>query len=408
MNTSIYIAKRYLFAKKKTNAINIISGISMVGVFIGSATLFVILSAFNGLEDVILKLYSNFTPELKIEARMGKTFNPETPYFNSLRKDERIFSYTQALEEKGMVKYRDKTFIANIKGMSDDFLKNTNLDSAIQDGGFVLKAGNKPFAVIGTAVQNSLSVNVHDELTPMIIYSPRRTAGNSVNPMDAFRQAFIYPSGVFAIQQEFDDIVVVSLDFARDLLDEPNQVSSLELTFKQGADIDQIQEEIQEKLGDAFVVKNRRQQNVELYKTLNFERWSIFMILTFVLIVAIFNIIGTLTMLVMDKKQDIAILTSIGADKSLIKRIFFFEGMMIAMIGCVLGLVVGLIFCLLQQHYGFIKMSENVAVIDGYPIKILARDFILVLATVSVISVIASAISSRLSVKGLDDIKHDL
>ena len=272
------------------HAINIISGVSMVGVFIGSATLFVILSAFNGLEDVILKLYSNFTPELKIEASLGKTFNPETPYFNALRKDKRIFSYTEALEEKGMVQYRDKAFIANIKGMSDDFLKNSSLDSAIQDGGFVLKAGDKPFAVIGTAVQTSLSVNVHDELTPMVIFSPRRTSGSSINPMDAFKQAYIYPSGVFSIQQEFDNIVVVSLDFARDLLGEPNQVSSLELTFKQGADIDQIQEEMQEKLGNAFTVKNRKQQNVELYKTLNFERWSIFMILTFVLIVAIFNI----------------------------------------------------------------------------------------------------------------------
>jgi len=380
----------------------------MVGVFIGSATLFIILSAFNGLEDVILKLYSNFTPEIRIEATLGKTFNPETPYFNALRKDKRIFSFTEALEEKGMVKYRDKTFIANIKGMSDDFLKNSNLDSAIQDGGFVLKAGNKPFAVIGTAVQTSLSVNVHDELTPMVIYSPRRSAGVSINPMDELRQAYIYPSGVFAIQQEFDNIVVVSLDFARDLLDEPHHVSSLELNFKQGTNVDEMQEEIQEKLGDGFIVKNRKEQNVELYKTLNFERWSIFMILTFVLIVAIFNIIGTLTMLVMDKKQDIAILTSIGADKGLIKRIFFFEGMMIAMIGCVAGLVVGFVFCLLQQHYGFIKMSENVALIAGYPIKILLRDFALVLFTVCIISVIASAISARLSVKGLDDIKHDL
>ena len=380
----------------------------MVGVFIGSATLFIILSAFNGLEDVILKLYSNFTPEIRIEATLGKTFNPETPYFNALRKDKRIFSFTEALEEKGMVKYRDKTFIANIKGMSDDFLKNSNLDSAIQDGGFVLKAGNKPFAVIGTAVQTSLSVNVHDELTPMVIYSPRRSAGVSINPMDELRQAYIYPSGVFAIQQEFDNIVVVSLDFARDLLDEPHHVSSLELNFKQGTNVDEMQEEIQEKLGDGFIVKNRKEQNVELYKTLNFERWSIFMILTFVLIVAIFNIIGTLTMLVMDKKQDIAILTSIGADKGLIKRIFFFEGMMIAMIGCIAGLAVGLVFCLLQQHYGFIKMSENVALIAGYPIKILTRDFALVLFTVCIISVMASAISARLSVKGLDDIKHDL
>lgn len=380
----------------------------MVGVFIGSATLIIILSAFNGLEDVILKLYSNFTPELKIEARLGKTFDPNTPYFNSLRKDSRIFSFTEALEEKGMVKYRDKNFIANIKGMSDDFLKNKNLDSAIQDGGFVLNAGGKPFAVIGTAVQTSLSVNVHDEMTPMVIYSPRRTTGASISPMDEFKVANIYPSGVFSIQQEFDDIVVVSLDFARELLGEPKQVSSLELTYKAGSNIDRIQEEIEEKLGNTFIVKNRNQQNVELYKTLNFERWSIFMILTFVLVVAIFNIVGTLTMLVIDKRQDIAILTSVGANKRLIQRIFFFEGMMIAMTGCVIGLAVGLVFCLLQQRYGFIKMSENVTILTSYPIKLIVSDFALVLFTVTVISVIASAISARLSVKGLDDIKHDL
>ena len=408
MNTSIYIAKRYLFSKKKTHAINIISGISMVGVFIGSATLIIILSAFNGLEEVILKMYSNFTPELKIEARIGKTFDPNTPYFNSLRKDSRIFSFTEALEEKGMVKYRDKNFIATIKGMSDDFLKNKNLDNAIQDGGFVLKADGKPFAVIGTAVQTSLSVNVRDALTPIIIYSPKRTTGASISPMDEFKTAYIYPSGVFSIQQEFDDIVVVSLDFARDLLGEPKQVSSIELTYKKGSDIEKIQDEIQENLGNAFNVKNRHQQNVELYKTLNFERWSIFMILTFVLVVAIFNIVGTLTMLVIDKRQDIAILTSIGANKRLIQRIFFFEGMMIAMTGCIIGLAVGLVFCLVQQHFGFIKMGENVSILSAYPIKLKATDFVLVLLTVTAISVIASAISARLSVKGLDDIKQDL
>lgn len=380
----------------------------MAGVFIGSAALIIILSAFNGLENLILSLYSNFTPEIRIETRIGKTFNPDQGKFSSVKADKRLFSYTEALEEKALVRYNNKTFIANVKGVSSDFLKNTNLDSTIRDGGFVLTAQGKPFAVIGTAVQSSLSVNVHDELTPLQINAPKRNAPPSINPMDEFTTKIIYPSGVFAMQQEFDDFVVVPLSFARELLAVPNEVSSVELTYKKGTDIEQKKEEIGDTLGGAFIVKNRKQQNVELYKTLNFERWAIFMILTFVLIVAIFNIVGTLTMLVIDKRQDIAILTSLGASKSLIQGIFFFEGMMIALSGCIIGLAAGLIFCLLQQHYGFIKMGENIALVDGYPIKLIASDFVLVFVTVTAISLVASAISARLSVKGLDDIKHDL
>lgn len=339
---------------------------------------------------------------------MGKTFNPHQPYFTSIKKDERLFSYTEVLEEKALIRYNDKTFIATVKGVSADFLKNTDLDSTIRDGGFILTAGNKPFAVIGTAVQNSLAINVHDEMTPMQINAPKRNTAVSINPMDEFTTKNIQPAGVFAIQQDFDDIVVVPISFARDLLAIPNEVSSVELNYKKGTSISRIQDELQDKLGDAYVVKNRRQQNVELYKTLNFERWAIFMILTFVLIVAIFNIVGTLTMLVIDKRQDIAILTGLGANKGLIQGIFFFEGMMIALSGCIIGLAAGFVFCLLQQQFGFIKMGDDITLVDGYPIKLLGADFALVFVTVAGISLIASAISARLSVKGLADIKHDL
>ncbi|MDB5114546.1 MAG: FtsX-like permease family protein [Mucilaginibacter sp.] len=408
LNTSIYIAKRYLFSRKKMHAINIISGISMMGVLIGSAALIIVLSAFNGLEKVVLALYSNFSPELRIEPRLGKTFDPNTPYFQSLHKDPKLLSYTEVLQDKVVIQYVDKTFIATIKGVNDEFLRNNKLDSTIQDGSFTLHSGGKPRAVIGAIVQSSLSINVYDALTPLQIYAPRRGNSISANPMDEFITRSINPSGVFSIQQEFDDIVVVPIEFTRVLFDEPKGVSSIDLNYKKGTNISAIQAEIQDKTGNQFNIKNRSQQDTELYKTLNFERWSIFMILTFVLIIATFNIIGTLTMLVIDKRKDIAVLTSLGADRRLIQGIFFFEGMMISMVGCIIGLVLGLIFCILQQHYGFIKLGQKLTIVDAYPIDIKAIDFGLVFLTVVVISVIASGISARLSVKGLDDIKHDL
>lgn len=408
MNTSIYIAKRYLFSKKQTHAINIISGISMLGVLVGSAALIIILSVFNGLEKVILSLYSNFTPELKIEPARGKTFDPNTVYFNALGKDKSIISYTQVLQEKALIEYGKKPFIGTVKGVSDDFLKNKQLDSTIQTGSFTLKDKDYYYAVIGAIIQDRLGVSLKNQFTPLQIFSPKRTASNSTNPMNDFVFRSILPSGVFSIQQDFDDIIITPIEFTRDLLDEPKQVSSLEINFKPGTDVDAFRDNVIEKIGDKYTVKNRKEQNTELYKTINYERWSIFMILNFVLIIAIFNIIGSLTMLVIDKRKDIAILTSLGADKKLIQGVFFFEGMMISVIGCIAGIGLGLTICLVQQQFRLIKMGAKLSVLDAYPVAFNITDFALVFVTVMVIATIASGISSGLSVKGLDDIKHEL
>jgi lipoprotein-releasing system permease protein len=389
------------------HAINIISGISMLGVLIGSAALIIILSVFNGFEVTILSLYSNFSPELKIEPKLGKTFNPNTPYFNSLRHDPKVFSFTETLQEKAMMRYDEKPFVGTIEGVSDDFLKNPLLDSIVQVGSFTLHSEGENYAVIGSEVQNGLSINVHDHLSPMDIYTPRRTL-NSANPLSEFNVRSIMPSGVFAVGEDFDKSVVAPLGFVRDLLDQPVNVSALEINYKTGTDIDAAQQAIQDKIGGNYTVKNRRQQNTELYKTLNYERWFIFMILIFVLIIAIFNIIGSLTMLVIDKRKDIAILTSLGAGKKLIQGIFFCEGMMISAIGCTAGIVFGLIFCILQQKYGWVKMGSKMSIIDAYPVSLRLSDFILVFLTVGVIAVIAAGISARLSIKGLNDIKQEL
>lgn len=408
MNTAVYIAKRYLFSRKKMHAINIISGISMLGVFVGSAALIIILSVFNGFEKVILSLQSNFTPELKIEPKMGKTFDPNTTAFINLKKDPALFSYTLVLQEKALIRYGDKQFIGVVEGVSDDFLKNKQLDSTIETGSFTLKGNGNLYAVVGATAQSSLGININDRFGTLQIYSPRRKPTSTINPLDEFVVRNIYPSGIFSVQQAFDDIIVTPIEFTRTLLEQPVEVSAIDLNFKKGTDIKDQQESIAEKIGPNYTVKDRLQQNPELYKTLNYERWSIFMILTFIFIIAIFNIIGSLTMLVIDKQKDIAILTSLGAGRGLIQGIFFFEGMMISLIGCVAGLVVGTIFCILQEAYGMVKMGSKMLVVDAYPVKILASNFVLVFLTITVIAAIASGISARLSVKGLDDIKQDL
>jgi lipoprotein-releasing system permease protein len=409
LNTSIYIAKRYLFSRKKMHAINIISGVSMLGVFVGSAALIIILSVYNGLEEVILSAYSNFTPELRIEPRQGKTFDPNTPYFNALRRDPKLFSFTEVLEEKALIRYgQTGQFIGTVMGVSDDFLKNQQLDSTIEKGSFTLKDGGHFYAVIGATVQSKLSVNIHDQLSPLQVYSPRRDASNSADPLSAFEVRYIYPSGIFNIQQDFNGLIITPIGFVRGLLNEPKNISAIYLIYKKGTNLKDMQADVVDKVGSMFTIKNRFEQNTDLYKTLNYEHWSIFMILTFVLIIAIFNIVGSLTMLVIDKQKDIAILTSLGADKQLIQGIFFFEGMMISFIGCILGIAVGLIFCVLQEQFGFIKFGDNMTIIDAFPIALKFTDFILVFLTVTGVAVIASGISARLSIKRLGEIKEEL
>lgn len=409
MNTSYYIAKRYLFSKKSVNAINFISGISMLGVFVGSAALIIILSVFNGFENIVLSMYNSFSPELRIEAAIGKTFDPSGLPFNTIKSDKRIISYVEVLQEKALVRYGKSQSIALVKGVSDEYMKgHPNLDSAISSGSFILKDKNEDFAVIGSSIQNYLSVNPNDDFRALDVYSPRKGALNSVNPADEFNVISIYPSGVLSVQQEFDDLMIVPLRFARKLLVEERKVSFIEINTRSGVAVDDLQTDIEKLLGKRFIIKNRSQQNQLLYKILNSEKWAIFLILTFVLIIAIFNIIGSLTMLVIDKRKDIAILSSLGADNSLIRGIFFIEGMMISMLGCITGMAAGMLFCLLQQHFGFIKMSGVNLMIDAYPVVIKWTDFILIFGTVLIVSLIASAISSQLSIKNTRYLRDDL
>ena len=383
----------------------------MLGVMVGSAALVIILSVFNGFEEMVLKMFNSITPQVLVAPAQGKTFDPNTAYFNQLKKDEKIYSFTEVLAENALVRYGEKQTPAIVKGVSNDFLKNKSLDTIVVDGVFALE--NKiaqPQAVLGSALQAFLDTNPADPFEQLQIYSPKKGAtGSSVNPMDDFTMLSISPAGIFEIQQDFDNLLIVPLDFARELLGEPTNVSGIEINVQPGVDVEKLKQEMSENLGTNYVVKNRIEQNQALYNLLGSEKWMVYIILTFILIIAIFNIIGSLTMLVIDKQKDISVLSSLGAGKQLIRRIFLAEGMMITLTGCIFGVLIALIFCLLQQRFGWVKMGDaNFMFSNAYPIALKWKDFVLVFVTVSFFSFIAAGLASNLSVKKIDRINNDL
>lgn len=400
MNIALYFAKRYLFSKKTINAVNIISGISVVGVLVSSASLIVILSFYNGLENLIFSMYSAFTPELRVEPQKGKGFVVDSALSETLRKHPAVREYREVLQERALLRYGDAQTIATVKGMTSDGPHSLATDSLLQDGHFVLQQGDERYAVMGARVQGTLGVSLQDESRGVDVFSPRKGSVNSVNPAADFNSGTIRPVGVLAYQQEFDDLFIVPMDFAREVLGEFDQVSAIEINLAEGSNTVAVQRQLSEHLGGDFVIKNREQQNPTLYKIVRTEKWAVFFIIAFTGIIAIFNIVGSLSMLVIDKKKDISVLMGLGASNALIRRIFFFEGLLISLIGCVVGLVLGLLFCLSQQAFGWIRFGEGENLVtDVYPVAIRIGDFLLVFLTVFIVSALISLVSSRLSVK---------
>ncbi len=380
----------------------------MLGVFVGSAALIIILSAFNGLENLVISLSNTLNPDLKIEATKGKTFDPNNSVLLDFKKNNKTATYTEVLQEKALLKYGEQQFIGQIKGLSPDFLKNKELDSTLVQGSFILEENGEEYAVVGAQVQYTLGININDQLRFLEIYSPNKKTVTGFSPSDEFVLRYLHPVGVFESNQEADNNVIIPIKTARILLAEPTNISAAEIIFKNPEVAAQKKNDLQRKLGNAFIVKDRIQQNALLYKILNSEKWAVYLILSFVLVIATFNIVGSLTMLVIDKQKDIAVLNSLGANKTMIRQIFLLEGLMISFIGCALGLIFGGLFCYLQMQYGFITMSQNNMVVNAYPIALKFSDFILVFITVFIISFIASFVSSRLSVKRFENLRDDL
>ncbi len=386
MKLSLYIAKRYLFAKKSRNAINVISAVSVAGVAVGTMALIIILSVFNGLEKLVTSIFNTFDPDIKITAAEGKTFIADTSKLTLLSRVNGVLCYSLAIEENALLKYNEKKSIATIKGVDENYAEVTGIDSSMWDGRFLLRAKEgRPYAVIGAGIAQNLGLRINF-VEPLWIYVPDKNSTNTLNPDEAFNNDYIFPSGVFQIEQEYDSkYLYVPLDFARNLIEAGNEVSSIEIKFSGNTDEKEIQKNVSKIFGSGFVVQNKYEQQEIFYKVMRSERLAIFFILTLILIIASFNIIGSLTMLIIEKERDIEILKSLGANDSLIRKIFIFEGWLISIIGAFSGLLLGFLVCWLQQKFGFVKLQGETLIVDSYPVVMKFFDFIIVSCTVLLI-----------------------
>lgn len=401
MRLPIFFAKRYLFSKKSVNAINIISGISVVGVLVSTAALVIVLSFYNGLEKFILSEYSVFSPELRIEPAKGKVFSSNSEKFEQLRHNKKITSYSEVLEDKVLVEYNHQQFIGKIKGIEPSSLHTHASQEMILAGSLNLQSDSNYYAILGALVQANLKVPLRGGDDQIMLHIPDKNASASnINPLEDIRSRPITSNAVLRFQPGFDDLIIVPIDFAKDLLNEHQGVSAIEL-YGNNDNSKALQKEVQGLLGKDFNVKNREQQNPTLYKTVRSEKWIVFFIVTIIGIIAIFNIIGSLTMLVIDKKQDVIVLKSLGANDHLIQNIFFYQGVMIAFIGSFVGAVIGLLFCLLQERFGLVTTNEG-SLFDAYPVDIRYADFAIIIATVMIVSTLVSYLASRLNIKGFN------
>ncbi len=409
MNLSFYIAKRYLFSRKKRNAINVISMISVMGVTVGVTALVVVLSVFNGFDHVIKSLINAFDPDIKITAIEGKTFLPRDAGKTLVADLEGVKVVSEIMEENSLVRYDEKQFIATLKGVDNKFIDVTGIDTMMREGDFLLEQKGKPMAIVGHGVAYNLRIGLNF-LQPLIFYVPRRTENYSmINPENSFNRKVVFPSGIFSIEQDYDSrYILLPIHLVRDLLEYDNEVSSLEIKLDDNADIDKLKERIREITGESFSVKDRYEQNELFYRIMRSEKWATFMILTLILIIASFNIIGSLTMLIIDKKEDIATLKNLGAGDGLIRNIFLMEGWMISIIGSVLGVISGTVISLLQEHFEIIKIGgSGTFVISAYPVDYQIPDIILIWVTILIIGFLAAYIPAR-KISAQDLSQHDM
>ena len=400
MNSPFFIAKRYFSTKKSSNFVHIISWVSLLGVTIGTAALILVLSVFNGFEDLILSMYNSFDPHLKVSSAEGKVFNADK--VQSVLDNDAVEKSSFVLEEKVLLKYKEKEYIATVKGVDENYLTLTNFDSLIVDGEYLNKYENTNIAIIGRGVAYYLSMGVGNMLEQLQVYVPNRNSKTLLNPTNAFKQGSVLPIGIFGIQAEIDEkFIITPLAFIQNLADRENEISAVEIKLKNADKMLALQKELQKELGDIFIVQNRLEQQEFLYKILNTEKLAVFLILAFIMIIATFNIIGALSMLMLDKKKDIQTFKSLGATRNEVQQIFFNKSVLTIIAGTVIGLSIGLGLALLQQTCGFIGMGNGSFVVDAYPVAIKLNDVLLVSTTVILIGLLASWYPAKILTKKL-------
>ena len=388
MNFPFYIARRYLFSKKSTHAINVISGISVVGVAVATMALVVTLSVFNGFHDLVASFFTQMDPQLKITPVKGKTASADDPILTKIRHLPEVEVATECLEEQALAVYGDRQQMVIVKGVEDNFNQLTHIQEILEgDGDFELHAADLSYGIPGLGVAYQLGLGYTYE-HPLRIYAPRREGQlNMANPTEGFVVDDLYSPGVvFCMKQgKYDkNYILTSIAFTRHLFDLDGRLSSLELRLKPGSDFERVKSQMEEIAAGKFYVQDRYEQQDDTFRIMKVEKLIAYVFLTFILMIACFNIIGSLSMLIIDKKEDVVTLRNLGATDHQITRIFLFEGRMISAIGAILGVLIGLLLCWLQQQYGIVRLgsSEGSFVVDAYPVSVHPWDIVLIVFTV--------------------------
>lgn len=388
MRLSLFIAYRYLFSKKKVNAINIITGIAMLGFGVGAFAMIVVLSTFNGFENLVEGMINNYDPEIKITAKGKKTFGFSETLETEIRAVEGVQNISRSLEEKVVVKYDQHQEIARIKGVDENF-NSTRFDSLIVIGNYNLGDSSRHFGVFGGGLSSRL--NLFPGSPELVtVFVPRRDVEfSSLNPMASLSSKYLRASGIFLVKEDVDDeVFITSLEFAQDLLSYPNAISALDVNLNNGVKAEDVKAALQAKLGPGYVIKTRRELNELIYKIFSSEKWFTFAILALVLVISSFNIFGSLIMLVLDKKKDIGILKSMGAQDNTIRKVFLWQGSYIAMLGGGIGILLAVVLVLVQEHFGLLTIDN--AIVDAYPVELIFTDVLLTFATVSILGYLIS------------------
>jgi len=394
LNLSFFIARRYLISKKSNNAINIISWISIIAIAITTGALIIILSGMNGLTGAIAGMYNTFEPDLKITAAKGKYFIADDVFLQKIKTIDGVEAVSQTYSDKALIKNGAKQTLVSVKGVEDNFTSVTKVDSTIVEGKYQINQ-KKNFIVLGQGVANILGVNIMEISSELSLLSPNKGKPNSLNPQDNFTQVYLTPNGVFSLNNDVDfQFVFVSLKTARELFNDSVRVSAVEIKCTN----EEVQEKLIAMLGNDFVIKNRYQLNDVLFKTLETEKLATFIILAFILIIATFNIIGALTMLIIEKKKDIKTLFSLGADLALVRNIFMGEGFLITGVGATIGLVLGLVVCWLQMKFHLVSFGEGF-VVPYWPIELQAKDFVWIFCLIMLIGFFAALYPVRFFTK---------
>ncbi len=400
MNLPFNIAKRYIFSKKSTNAINVISGISVFGIAMGTSVMILLFSVFNGLEDLLTGFFNTYNPDAKVVPFSGKTFSQDSIDIAQIEKLEGVEFVSKTLQEVAFFEYGsggDQTF-GIVKGVDENFDKVNRIDSIIREGEYTLKIDDKEMAVLGAGIRRKLALNLDDPFTPLSIYSAKRKKVSATSK--PFKKVSIFPSGVFAAyQEELDNqYVFTSLKFTEDLLSLPNRLSALEIKFNPSINQSETIEAIQKIVGSKFEIKDRYQQEETYFNVLKMEKWLMFALLSFAMILVAFNMVGALWVIVLDKKKDIAILKSMGAEDSQIRNIFLNNGLLLTSLGIIIGIVLSLILYIIHQKWGLVTMPEG-SIIDIYPSSLRFGDFIVVSFTVMLIGLLATLGPARRAAK---------